>query len=106
MDLTSAVNIMVWSADIAPGTPGYVLWHIFPANASDTLREFLRSETDNVFVGDPIHSQTICMTPSLLQQLEESRGVRPYTIKQYTGDAVFIPAGCAHQLSFFHIGQK
>lgn len=40
------------------------------------------------------------MTPSLLEKLEKSHGVRPYTIKQYTGDAVLIPAGCAHQVRF------
>ncbi|KAF7969063.1 hypothetical protein HWV62_28411 [Athelia sp. TMB] len=32
MDLTSAVNVMIWCADLAPGTPGYAVWHIFPAN--------------------------------------------------------------------------
>ncbi|KAF7964645.1 hypothetical protein HWV62_4521, partial [Athelia sp. TMB] len=99
MDSTSAINVMVWSADIGPGIPGYATWHIFPAVASDALRQFLTVDMGHPFTSDPIHSQTVCMTPSSLRKLFESRGVRPYTILQYTGDAVFIPAGCAHQVS-------
>lgn len=98
MDLTSAVNVMVWAADMAPGEPGFALWHIFSATSSNCLREFLVSDVGYAGVDDPIHSQTVCMTPSLLDQLFSSRAVRPYTIKQYAGDAVFIPAGCAHQV--------
>lgn len=101
MDSTSAINVMVWSADIGPGIPGYATWHIFPAVASDALRQFLTVDMGHPFTSDPIHSQTVCMTPSSLRKLFESRGVRPYTILQYTGDAVFIPAGCAHQVSSF-----
>ncbi|KAF7984188.1 hypothetical protein HWV62_15956 [Athelia sp. TMB] len=93
------VNVMVWAADIAPGEPGFALWHIFPATSSNCLRQFLISDVGYTGVDDPIHSQTVCMTPSLLNQLFLSRGVRPCTIKQYAGDAVFIPAGCAHQVS-------
>ncbi|KAF7972039.1 hypothetical protein HWV62_19167 [Athelia sp. TMB] len=73
MDLTSAVNIMVWSGENAPEKPGYALWHIFPASVSDILRQFLNSEVGYTGAGDPIHSQTMCMTPSLLEQLYRLR---------------------------------
>lgn len=99
MDLTSAVNVMMWAADRGPEQPGYALWHIFPASASAALRKFLREEAGFEGKGDPIHSQTICLTPLLLEKLYASQGIRAFTIKQYPGDAVYIPAGCAHQVS-------
>lgn len=92
---------MVWSKDISPSEPGYAIWQIFPASASQILREFLVAEAGYQGEGDPIHSQSICMTPSLLERLYASRKVRPFTIKQYCGDAVYIPAGCAHQVCQF-----
>ncbi|KAF7975057.1 hypothetical protein HWV62_10557 [Athelia sp. TMB] len=59
MDLTSAVNVMVWAADIEPEVSGYALWHIFPADLSNILRKFLISHAGYKGLGDPIHSQTV-----------------------------------------------
>lgn len=98
MDLTSAVNVMLWARDEPCGAKGYAVWHIFPANASEMLRKFLREEGKFEGPGDPIHSQTMCMTPSLLRLLETKYSVRPYVIHQFANEAVFIPAGCAHQV--------
>ena len=35
----------------------------------------------------------------MLQELEVQYDVRPWVIRQYWGQIVFIPAGCAHQVS-------
>jgi lysine-specific demethylase 3 len=96
-DLTDAVNIMLWAAEFAKGVPGRALWHIFPAAASRIINEFLRRR-GFTGLGDLIHLQQVYLTPALLNFLFEQTGVRPWTILQQPGDAVYIPAGCAHQV--------
>src|SRR5215471_15649293 len=49
--------------------------------------------------GDPIHSQSIYLTPRMLDTLATKYAIHPFTILQHPGEAVFIPAGCAHQVS-------
>jgi hypothetical protein len=107
LDVTSAVNIMLYSAEHADGRPGTALWHIFPSAAKPTLRDFIRSEPTIGFEGpgDPIHNQTIYLTPALLQLLFDKHKLRPFTIHQKPGEAVFIPAGCAHQVRFSNLLQ-
>jgi len=97
MDITDAVNVMLWAAE-KDGEPGYALWHIFPASASQRLRKFLRDAVGFTGLGDPIHSQTFYLTPALLTRLTVEYEVAPYVIKQYPGHVVYIPAGCAHQV--------
>ena len=101
LDVTGAVNIMLYGAHLPDGQPGGALWHIFPSQSTSILRNFLRNEA-NAGVqgsGDPIHNQTNYLTPASLQLLAEKYGVYPFTIRQRPGDAVFIPAGCPHQVS-------
>jgi hypothetical protein len=100
MDLTDAVNIMLWAAPLPDGKPGCALWHIFPAEASSSLRTFMRNDLSFDQPGDPIHSQSIYLTPGMLDTLATKYNVRPFTILQHSGEAVFIPAGCAHQVSY------
>lgn len=104
MDVTSAVNLMLW-AQCQDGTPGWAVWHLFPREASPILRKFLVEDVGcDPENGDPIHSQKICMTAELLERLQAKYNVRPYVVHQRPGQAVFIPAGCAHQVGFvlFH----
>jgi hypothetical protein len=98
LDLTDAVNIMMWTATLADGTAGYALWHIFAAADLPLVRLFLVAEGVFKGEGDSVHSQTICITPTLLERLFVKHGIRPYVIRQYAKQAVFIPAGCAHQV--------
>ena len=49
--------------------------------------------------GDPVHSQLIYITPGLLWCFFKQYHILPYTIRQYPGEAVFIPAYCAHQIA-------
>jgi hypothetical protein len=99
--MTSAINILLHASHLPDGTSGYAVWHIFPPTTTHALRDFLQNDPAVNFSGsgDPIHCQTIYLTPSLLQLLFEKHGIQPYTIHQYAGDAIFIPAGCPHQVT-------
>ncbi|KAF7983371.1 hypothetical protein HWV62_22363 [Athelia sp. TMB] len=99
MDLTSAINVMTWGATHATGVRGFAIWHIFPSDSVHTLRQFLVDATAYDGIGDIIHSQTVCVTPAMLDILASVHNIRPYVIKQSPGEAVFIPAGCPHQVS-------
>ncbi|KAI0055386.1 hypothetical protein BV25DRAFT_1775028, partial [Artomyces pyxidatus] len=99
MDVTDAVNIMAHAEPFPDGRPGAARWDIFPHRSVSKLRDFLRVHGGFQGIGDPIHSQTIYLTPALLKTLAETHGVQPYTIYQTSGQAVYIPAGCPHQVS-------
>ena len=93
LDFTNAIlNIVMWMA-------GYALWHIFAAADLPPLCHFFLVE-EGMFMGieDPAHSQSICFVPIFLQCLFKKHGIRPYTIHQCSGQAVFILASCAHQV--------
>jgi len=74
---------------------GAAVWDIFPASATDTLRTFLRAA--NPSIDDPVMRQTFYITTPQLNQLRDQYNIVPWRIYQNPGDAVFIPAGCAHQ---------
>ena len=95
LDVTDAVNMMVWSPDRSDVA---AIWHIFPASSADSIRSLLRKTYPNLGSRDPIHSQCCYLSENLLARLA-SDGVRVWTIKQRVGDVVFIPAGCPHQVS-------
>ncbi|KDQ52149.1 hypothetical protein JAAARDRAFT_94499, partial [Jaapia argillacea MUCL 33604] len=78
---------------------GSALWHIFCCEDSPNIRKFLRDNKHYWGSGDPIHSQNVYLTPELLDQLWQTYGVRPFTIFQHQGHAIFIPVGSAHQVS-------
>lgn len=101
MDWTDTCNIMPWAAEPTIGTVGYALWHLFKAEDSEKIRAFLRAR-GYVEARDLIHSQQIYLTPQLLEELYKEQGVRAYEIKQKPGMAVYIPAGCAHQVCCSH----
>jgi hypothetical protein len=92
-DLCDAVNLMVFSS---PPT-GTALWHIFKASDSLSIWTYIR-EFYGCTLNDPIHSQHYYLGPADLNRLAELHGVAPYAIHQKVGEAVYIPAGCAHQV--------
>ena|SRR5271170_1527217 len=77
---------------------GSAIWDIFPADASDTIRKYLNVCTNNE-IDDPILRQTCYISPPQLLELREKYNIIPWRILQNPGEAIFIPAGCAHQVT-------
>ncbi|GFP84407.1 lysine-specific demethylase jmj25 [Phtheirospermum japonicum] len=83
------------------------LWDIFRQQDVPKLEEYLRrhfKEFRHIYgnllpeVVHPIHDQTIYLTAEHKNRLKEEYGIEPWTFVQKLGDAVFIPAGCPHQV--------
>lgn len=47
---------------------------------------------------DPIHDQSWYLDTHLRQRLLDEYGVEGYSVVQFLGDAIFIPAGAPHQV--------
>ncbi|KAK6507387.1 hypothetical protein TWF481_005822 [Arthrobotrys musiformis] len=97
-DITDAINFMMYATSVDDDTdaPG-AIWDIFPIGATKYIRDYL----DKQFPGqptDPFHRQNCYLSPEDLEILYTEHGVQSYRILQRPGDAVMIPAGCAHQV--------
>ncbi|KAI0689623.1 hypothetical protein C8T65DRAFT_588529 [Cerioporus squamosus] len=95
LDVTDAINILTWSPTLHIPS---AIWHIFPAEYAGTLRNFLVDETKPEDGIHPVYKQTLYLTDDMLARLKKKHGISPWTIYQRVGDAILIPAGCAHQV--------
>ncbi|WWC69738.1 uncharacterized protein I206_103681 [Kwoniella pini CBS 10737] len=99
MDVADAVNLLLYASPRRKEEPGCAVWDLFRAEDADLIREFLKEKFGNTHVfTDPIHSQLFYLDSELRKELYERKGVKGWRIYQYPGQAVFIPAGCAHQV--------
>ncbi|KAL4590312.1 hypothetical protein LXL04_003240 [Taraxacum kok-saghyz] len=81
------------------------LWDIFRREDVKSLEEYLlkhskefQKEFSVVKGRNPIHDQAFYLTLEHKRKLKDEYGVEPWTFGQCLGEAVFIPAGCPHQV--------
>ncbi|GAA6050887.1 hypothetical protein JCM3770_005757 [Rhodotorula araucariae] len=103
------VNVMLWASDAPDGGPGVAIWDLYRAEDADKIRDFLYGHIARLEgwadaaavrarVDDPIHTQRFYLDAALRAALLASHGVRSFRVHQRPGQAIFIPAGCAHQV--------
>jgi hypothetical protein len=105
LDAADAVNIMTHSYRSGyerDNTECAALWHLFDYKDISNIRRYLakwaKANGNQNEYHDYIHDQKIYITEPMLEELKRDYGVTAYQIYQNPGDAVFIPAGCAHQV--------
>ncbi|PHT53348.1 hypothetical protein CQW23_07810 [Capsicum baccatum] len=93
--------------DCAEVECGGAVWDIFRRQDVPKLIEYLQrhwrefrhfNNSPVASVIHPIHDQTFYLNEKHKRQLKEEFNVEPWTFEQYLGEAVFIPAGCPHQV--------
>ena len=58
----------------------------------------MRKKFKGQYQHDPIHSQQFYLDSALRQELYKDYGVQSHRIYLEPGEAVLVPAGCAHQV--------
>ncbi|KAI9448348.1 hypothetical protein H4582DRAFT_1900075 [Lactarius indigo] len=99
MDMADGVNIMVHAEPRADGSPGVAAWDLFRTEDADRLRRFLKRRFGVNGQHDPILSQQYYLDAALRKELFDDYGIKSHRVYQRPGDALFIPAGCAHQVA-------
>ncbi|KAG9346026.1 hypothetical protein JZ751_007841, partial [Albula glossodonta] len=87
-------------------TPG-ALWHIYVSKDVEKIKEFLHKVAKEQGVEvpaehDPIREPGWYLSRKLRQRLLEEHGVQGWTVVQFLGDSVIIPAGALHQVQNLH----
>ncbi|KAJ8264416.1 hypothetical protein GJAV_G00148910 [Gymnothorax javanicus] len=87
-------------------TPG-ALWHIYVSKDVEKIKEFLHKVAKEQGAEvpaehDPIREPGCYLSRKLRQRLLEEHGVQGWTVLQFLGDSVLIPAGALHQVQNLH----
>lgn len=98
-DATAACNILVYAGKAGDGQQSGALWLIFDRQASKALSTWLREYLPQFGPDsqDPCHASRVFVDGDMLTRLKDA-GICPFRFYQRPGQAVFIPAGCAHQV--------
>ncbi|KAF7789190.1 hypothetical protein EIP86_000127 [Pleurotus ostreatoroseus] len=94
LDICEAVNYLLFSSS---GDTGGAEWIIIHRDDTPQLIEYLRKTKHLDESSNPIHCQQYFLTPEEARDIEK-QGMRVFIIRQSPGHAVFIPAGCVHQV--------
>ncbi|GJM89979.1 hypothetical protein PR202_ga06213 [Eleusine coracana subsp. coracana] len=111
-DEVGEFNICLEPKDDAPffegeQPEGGALWDIFRREDVSKLHDYLLKHAEEfrhyncepvTQVAHPIHDQCFYLTNEHKKKLKEEYGIEPWTFVQKLGEAVFIPAGCPHQV--------
>ncbi|EGF99620.1 uncharacterized protein MELLADRAFT_94186 [Melampsora larici-populina 98AG31] len=103
-----AINVQTYAKPNQEGSEGCALWHLYHANDTEKLREFLYDHNAKILgisieevkskYDDPIHTTRTYLDVEMRKKLWEEYGVKGYEIRQEPGEAVFVPAYTAHQV--------
>lgn len=98
LDMTDAINVVVHQPPTSSKARAAAAWDIFSRRDLHRLREFLSEHDDSHAGEDPLFAKKFVLKQDDLDRLFLDRGVRPMRIEQEVGDAIMVPAGCAHQV--------
>eukprot|EP00884_Botryococcus_braunii_P006811 jgi/Botrbrau1/16130/Bobra.7_2s0089.1 len=112
VDLCDAVNVLLHTQPLQgeaqenPNELDGAEWVIFYRHQVPKVREFLEEHRSSFLhkgkgidpSTDVIYGQEMFLTAKHLQQLKKESGIEPFIFTQKAGEAVFIPAGCPHQV--------
>ena len=79
----------IWTAEDEPRLSAF-LWRVAAEESGD--------ERARQLIAHPVHDANTYLSAKLRQRLWEEEGVSGYRFVQSEGEAVFIPAGCPHQV--------
>lgn len=102
-DLDEGVRRRLKDSSEVPGA----LWHIYLSRDMDKVREFLHQlckeqSLDVCLDQDPIREHGWYLSRKQRQRLLDEHGVQGWTVVQFLGDSVLIPAGAMHQVQNLH----
>ncbi|KAJ2813402.1 hypothetical protein H4S07_000714 [Coemansia furcata] len=97
------------STGITAGLAAAAVWDIYLPEAIGDLCRFIGEKVSMEYTadcsgliaakhGDPIHNQETYLTQLMRKEFSEWYGHKCYQIYQIPGDAVFVLAGCVHQV--------